>query len=37
MDILDEISSLKKIRVKRDNLPWVDNESYQLKETIFIL
>ena len=26
MDILNEIAPLKKIRVKRDNLPWVDNE-----------
>ena len=30
MDVINEVAPLKSIRVKRDNLPWIDNEQRQL-------
>jgi hypothetical protein len=30
MDVIYEVAPLKTIRVKRDNLPWVDNEMRDL-------
>ena len=32
MDVINEVAPLKSIRVKRDNLPWIDNEQRQLIE-----
>ena len=30
MDVINEVAPLKSIRIKRDNLPWIDNEHRKL-------